>query len=437
MKKRIFFIIIFILVAISLYAAEPGDNATTALNNSDMLNKIQSEFTYSAKTWAEVIKKYALYLFVTLGVINFAVKIGFEAALEGIEFQKLLASVVKYFLIFGFFFWLLDNGPSFAGKILNSFIMMGNESVSGGGTQSFGVHNILDTAFSIFNKISETLSVRKPVHSMVMAILALAIFIVMALIAANFLVEVISAWVMVYAGFFVLAFGSADWTRDMAISYFKLVIATGLKLMTIILMVGISANILNTQVELVQKAGSVMVNDILVMFITSVILLVIITKVPDAVANLAHSAWGNMGMFNIASGLAAGATALKIAKAVSSGGVSGVAGAIAGYKGKDQHKSLFAHKLSNKIGHKFGDKAKQAKESVGQHFSSGGSGSSGGTGGSSGVAAGGEAASAAQPGTATTQAGTTSSAPISFSKSGEGSIGSSEGVSSPKASKVE
>lgn len=432
MKKRIFFIIFFILTAITLYAAEAGDNATTALNNSDMLNRIQSEFTYSAKAWADVIKKYALYLFVTLGIINFAVKIGFEAALEGIEFQKLLASVVKYFLIFGFFFWLLDNGPSFAGKILNSFIMMGNESVSGGGgTQSFGVHNILDTAFSIFNKISETLSIRKPVHSMIMGILALAIFIVMALIAANFLVEVISAWVMVYAGFFVLAFGSADWTRDMAISYFKLVIATGLKLMTIILMVGISANILNTQVELVEKAGSVVVNDILVMFLTSVILLVIITKVPDAVANLAHSAWGNMGMFNIASGLAAGATALKIAKAVSSGGVSGVAGAIAGYKGKDQHKSLFANKLSNKIGHKFGDKAKQAKESVGQHFSSGG------TGGSSGVAAGGEAASAAQPGTATTQAGTTSSAPISFSKSGEGSIGSSEGVSSPKASKVE
>lgn len=431
MKTRIFFIIFFILTAITLYAAEAGDNATTALNNSDMLNRIQSEFTYSAKAWADVIKKYALYLFVTLGIINFAVKIGFEAALEGIEFQKLLASVVKYFLIFGFFFWLLDNGPSFAGKILNSFIMMGNESVSGGGTQSFGVHNILDTAFSIFNKISETLSIRKPVHSMIMGILALAIFIVMALIAANFLVEVISAWVMVYAGFFVLAFGSADWTRDMAISYFKLVIATGLKLMTIILMVGISANILNTQVELVEKAGSVVVNDILVMFITSVILLVIITKVPDAVANLAHSAWGNMGMFNIASGLAAGATALKIAKAVSSGGVSGVAGAIAGYKGKDQHKSLFANKLSNKIGHKFGDKAKQAKESVGQHFSSGG------TGGSSGVAAGGEAASAAQPGTATTQAGTTSSAPISFSKSGEGSIGSSEGVSSPKASKVE
>lgn len=431
MKTRIFFIIFFILTAITLYAAEAGDNATTALNNSDMLNRIQSEFTYSAKAWADVIKKYALYLFVTLGIINFAVKIGFEAALEGIEFQKLLASVVKYFLIFGFFFWLLDNGPLFAGKILNSFIMMGNESVSGGGTQSFGVHNILDTAFSIFNKISETLSLRKPVHSMVMAILALAIFIVMALIAANFLVEVISAWVMVYAGFFVLAFGSADWTRDMAISYFKLVIATGLKLMTIILMVGISANILNTQVELVEKAGSVVVNDILVMFITSVILLVIITKVPDAVANLAHSAWGNMGMFNIASGLAAGATALKIAKAVSSGGVSGVAGAIAGYKGKEQHKSLFAHKLSNKIGHKFGDKAKQAKESVGQHFSSGS------TGGSSGVAAGGEAASAAQPGTATTQAGTTSSAPISFSKSGEGSIGSSEGVSSPKASKVE
>lgn len=431
MKKTLFFTILFMFVVIVAYAAEPGDNTTTALNNSDMLNKIQSEFTYSAKSWAEVIKKYALYLFVTLGIINFAVKIGFEAALEGIEFQKLLASVVKYFLIFGFFFWLLDNGPSFAGKILNSFIMMGNESVSGGGTQSFGVHNILDTAFSIFNKISETLSIRKPVHSMIMGILALAIFIVMALIAANFLVEVISAWVMVYAGFFVLAFGSADWTRDMAISYFKLVIATGLKLMTIILMVGISANILNTQVELVEKAGSVVVNDILVMFITSLILLVIITKVPDAVANLAHSAWGNMGMFNIASGLAAGATALKIAKAVSSGGVSGVAGAIAGYKGKDQHKSLFANKLSNKIGHKFGDKAKQAKESVGQHFSSGG------TGGSSGVAAGGEAASAAQPGTATTQAGTTSSAPISFSKSGEGSIGSSEGVSSPKASKVE
>lgn len=403
MKKRIFFTILFILIAFSLYAAENGDNATAALKNNDLLNELQNKFTASATSWVGVIKKYALYLFVTLGIINFAVKVGFEAALEGIEFQKLMSSIVKYFLIFGFFLWLLDNGPTFAGYILNSFIMMGNEAVGGGGTQSFGIHNILDTAFAIFSKITDTITVRKPAHSIIMSVLALAIFIVMALIAANFLVEIISAWVMVYAGFFVLAFGSADWTRDMAISYFKLVIATGLKLMTMILMVGISANILNGQINLVSKAGSVVVNDVLVIFLTSVILLVIITKVPDAVANLAHSAWGNMGMFNIASGLAAGATALKMAKAVSSGGISSVAGAVAGYKGKEQHKSLFAHKLSNKVGHKMGDKAKQAVNNI----------VSGNNGGEN------------------------TTPPISFSKSGEGSIGSPEGVTSPKASKVE
>lgn len=44
----------------------------------------------------------------------------------------------------------------------------------------------------------------------------------MALMAANILLALITDYVMLYAGIFILSFGGSKWTSDIAINYFKM-----------------------------------------------------------------------------------------------------------------------------------------------------------------------------------------------------------------------
>ena len=67
----------------------------------------------------------------------------------------------------------------------------------------------------------------------------------MAVVAANVLLALVNAWVLAYAGIFVLGFGGARWTSDIAINYFRSVAGIALKLMTITLLVGIAMSIID------------------------------------------------------------------------------------------------------------------------------------------------------------------------------------------------
>jgi len=64
-------------------------------------------------------------------------------------------------------------------------------------------------------------------------------------VAANVLLALITAWVLAYAGVFVLGFGGARWTSDFALNYFRSVMGIVLKLMTITLLVGIAVSIID------------------------------------------------------------------------------------------------------------------------------------------------------------------------------------------------
>ena len=62
-----------------------------------------------------------------------------------------------------------------------------------------------------------------------MSVLTLVFLMIM---SANLVIEEIAAAIMIYAGFFVLALGGMDYTRESAVNFFKAVLGISLKILT-------------------------------------------------------------------------------------------------------------------------------------------------------------------------------------------------------------
>ena len=150
-------------------------------------------------------------------------------------------------------------------------------------------------------------------------VLSVLTIVFLMIIMANLIIEEIAAAIMIYVGFFVLAFGGMDYTRESAINYFKAIVGISLKILTIILIMGITINILNS-LEYTLKIntrnetdGAVLIYQALIAFLTVFFLALLSMKLPDAISNLVSSAWGNMSGLTLMGGIAlAQNTAQKI-----------------------------------------------------------------------------------------------------------------------------
>ncbi len=67
----------------------------------------------------------------------------------------------------------------------------------------------------------------------------------LAAVAVNMLLILVSAWILMYAGIFFLGFGGSRWTSDMAINYYRTVLGVAVQLMAMVLLVGIGTDLLS------------------------------------------------------------------------------------------------------------------------------------------------------------------------------------------------
>ena len=144
---------------------------------------------------------------------------------------------------------------------------------------------IVDIGFDIFAKVYDSSSGWTPVDSTAGIIISLIILIVLALVAVNMLLLLISGWILAYAGVFFLGFGGSRWTSDMAISYFKTVLSVAAQLLTMVLLVGIGKSFVD-QYYINMSAG-IQMKELGVMLIVSVVLLVLTNKIPPLIGQIA------------------------------------------------------------------------------------------------------------------------------------------------------
>jgi P-type conjugative transfer protein TrbL len=242
-------------------------------------------------------------------------------ALRKADIAEFFAEFFRFTVFTGFFWWLLTNGPQFAIDIQDSLLKIGGQATGTGATLS--PSGIVDIGFDIFGKVYDNSSGWTPVDSTVGIIMSLIILVVLALVAVNMLVLLISGWILAYAGIFFLGFGGSRWTSDMAISYFKTVLSVAAQLFTMVLLVGIGKSFVDQYYTNMDTSYADM-KELGIILIVSVVLLALVNKVPPLIGQIpmgggtgaigngfgAGAAMGAAGMATMAAGMA-GAAAMS------------------------------------------------------------------------------------------------------------------------------
>ncbi|MET0254931.1 MAG: P-type conjugative transfer protein TrbL, partial [Luteibacter sp.] len=174
-------------------------------------------------------------LFWSLAVISLVWTIGMHVLRQDIG--EVLMELVRFSVVTGIFYWLLINaseengGGGFIGDIVGTFFELGD----GIGGASYRVHadafvsQGLHTLFSAI-KAAENADMSDQLLTGGIAIL---ILVMLTIVAAQFLMALVMAWLLGYAGIFLLGFGGARWSSPLAISYYKHAVAMGIMLLVL------------------------------------------------------------------------------------------------------------------------------------------------------------------------------------------------------------
>ena len=194
------------------------------MENEVFLSNFQNIIKNHINSWADVLQGYSMNLFIILAGIALIVNI-ILIILEsggGIDTNKIMSFVIKFAFVTGFFFFILENGLDFANYIVKYFLTIGNESLGYGSDNKGAVENILKAIYTIVDSFKPGWS--NIARAVLGGLLIILICILLMIILGNYLVEVTSAFILIYAGYIILAFGATQWTREWVINYFKAVL---------------------------------------------------------------------------------------------------------------------------------------------------------------------------------------------------------------------
>jgi len=305
-------------VALGLYSTA----ASAQLTNQGMLDQVVTEFATRATSWQTVVMNAAMFLFWTLGTISLVFTFGFMA-LRKADIGEFFAEFIRFILFFGFFLWLLRNGPAFANSIIQSLARIGEQA---SGVASVTPSGIVDIGFMILKQAFRNSSIWSPVDSFIGVALSVGILILLAVVAVNMLLLLVSGWLLMYAGILFLGFGGSRWTSDMAINYYKTVLGVAVQIMTMVLLVGIGNDLLSSFYARM-NTGTLNFEELGVMLVFCVALLMLVNRVPPLIAGVISGAGiGNAGgIGNFGAGAAVGAAMGAASVAAGAASMAGAA----------------------------------------------------------------------------------------------------------------
>lgn len=312
-------------IPLFLWLALFSISAHAAIDNAGVLDNVLTRYQTAASTWQAVIAARATWLFWVLATISMVWTFGMMA-LRKADIAEFFAEFIRFTVTTGFFWWLLSNGPAMATGIMNSLrTIAANAS---GNPTTLTPSGIVDIGFDIFFKVLDQSSVWSPVDSAAGILISAVVLVILALVAVNMLILLVSGWILAYAGIFILGFGGAKWTSEMAIGYFKSVLGVALQLMTMVLLVGIGKSFVD-QYYTAMSAG-ISLKELGVMLIVAVVLLALVNKVPPLIGGLSgghiHALGNGFGAGAAIGAAAVGGAAVATAGAALAAGATSMAG---------------------------------------------------------------------------------------------------------------
>lgn len=303
-----------------LYSA----GAAAQLTNQGLFDQVVTEFATRATSWQSVVMNAAMWVFWTLGTISLAWT-GGMMILRKADIGEFFAEFIRFIMFFGFFLWLLRNGPAFASSIIQSLQRLGEQA---SGVSSVTPSGIVDIGFMLFKQSLANASLWSPVDTVIGFVLSLGILLLLATVGVKMLLLFVSSWILMYAGVFYLGFGGSRWTSDMAINYYKTVLGVAVQIFAMVLLVGIGVDLLSSFYAKMNK-GTLNFEELVVMLVFCFALLKLINKIPGLLSGVITGAGiGHAGIGNFGAGAVAGAAlgAAGMAGAAVMGGAQNIGG---------------------------------------------------------------------------------------------------------------
>nr|WP_244099583.1 P-type conjugative transfer protein TrbL [Burkholderia pyrrocinia] len=314
------------LSVLGLMAVAYSATVTAAPMNADVVDSVMGKYQAAASAWGSVMVSYASWLFWGLALISMVWTFGMLALKNG-GIQEAFAEIVRFLTVLGFFWWLLSNGPAIADSIVKSMWMIGAKAI--GQSTDFTPGGIVQIGYDIFTKALDQSSVWSPTDSVVGLLMALVVMIVLAIVGVNLLLVFVSAWIMIYGGVFFLGFGGARWTSDIAISYYKHVLAIGAEMMVMLLLIGIGKTFIN-EYYASMRAG-IDLKEMAIMLIAAFVLMYLTNKIPPRIAGIVGvGGAGSIGGVGVGSVMAAAAMTASAAASVGAAAMTGATSAAGG-----------------------------------------------------------------------------------------------------------
>lgn len=299
-----------------------ADSAFAQATNSAIYENVLDRYQIASREWASIILVHATRLFWTLALISMVWTFGMMA-LRRADIGEFFAEFVRFIIFTGLFWWLLLNGPNFGATIIASLRQIGGEATRLG--PNLSPSSVVDIGFDIFFVTLDLFSLSSPVMSFTGIFLGFGVLALLALVAVNMLILLVSGWVLLYGGVFFLGFGGARWTSDLAISYYKTVLGVATSLFAMVLIVGVATSIIDQYHR--SMAVDIQVKELAVVMMVAFIMAMLVKSIPPLISGIITGASiSQPGSMGFGAGTIIGATGMATA-AVATGGAAIVAGA--------------------------------------------------------------------------------------------------------------
>jgi type IV secretion system protein TrbL len=299
-----------------------ANSAFAQVKNSNIYENVLDRYHTATHEWAGTILSHATWLFWTLALISMVWTFGMMA-LRKADIGEFFAEFVRFIIFTGLFWWLLLNGPRFGESIIASLRQIGGEATHLG--PDLKPSAVVDIGFDVFFSAVERSTILSPLASLLTVFLGFIVLILLALVAVNMLILLISGWVLLYGGIFFLGFGGARWTSELAINYYKTVLGVAASLFAMVLIVGVATSIIEQYYR--SMTPDTHVKELAVVVIVSFTMAMLVKSIPPLISGIITGASINQaGSMGFGAGAIVGAAGMAAA-AVATGGAAIAVGA--------------------------------------------------------------------------------------------------------------
>lgn len=279
---RSFLLVLFALAALAASAD------SHAQSSQHVMEQLLVAFDGSKGGWLAEIRGFAIWFFWSMAGIglvwSFAVLLFGKA-----DIGLFIGSLVRFMVLVSVFWWLLDAGAGESGMIMGFEESIRKLAGRMTGGAALAPDNMILPGLRIMHDVINSAGDVSENHFSLSSSMAIITVVALTLAAINIVLLTVALWVLAFAGIFLLGFGGAGWSSDIAVNYFKYVGSVVFSLLVLRIIGAVAAAVLDAQYAATAGTAFTLPNQVLMM-VMAIAVAVLMTRLPGLLAGIVQGA---------------------------------------------------------------------------------------------------------------------------------------------------